>query len=456
MPPARAGAAAPRPRRCSASHPRGRATCPATPSRRRAQLPPGEPAEMPSRGGGRRSARPFPPRRQPFNGRAAPSASASPLGRGAAVPRGASASLSPPPPKPHTHSPPGAGKPPLAPTCLPTAARTSRPEARSTGLPAPSCPLAPHLTSPGLTHCPARPRLPRRLLLWDRGSAGLPPHPRAENSAYPEGGGAAACRARPSMPAAVWAQVGSRGQGGRSRWDPPAQRLGSPPHLLGAGWERRPRSAAPSAALPPSPGIARCLQRGHGAPSRGGGRGHAQRFAGLPAPGRPLAEPHLGRRGKNNQKNKNPNTKAKKKNNPNFAARNLKRGTFPAPAPAEKQRRPVPVPAPPSLAARPPPHTRLSRQPRPDARPVRGPGSAPAAGCQRPAGAGPLPFAGIFLSPSKASRRPPGAQPFPIPATRARGEIPTGGDSPAGEGGGEDPAVGPGALMQTVLLSHGS
>lgn len=133
----------------------------------RSQRPAGEPVL--SRGnqprcrrgaGRRRSARLFPPRRQPFNGRAAPSASASPLtarpGRGAAGPPGAS-TPHPPPPRPgaHPRPPPGAGEPPLAPGRLPNAAPCSQTRATPASSPraAPSHRTSPH--PPSLAYGPA-------------------------------------------------------------------------------------------------------------------------------------------------------------------------------------------------------------------------------------------------------------------------------------------------------------
>lgn len=116
----------------------------------------------------------------------------------------------------------------------------------------------------------------------------------------------------------------------------------------------------------------------------------------------------------------------------NLRGEKLETRNLPCPGTRGKTETPCSRPGsslPPLLAARPPPRTRLPLQWRLHARPVRGLGSAPAAGCQRPAGAGPLLWAGIFLSPSKASRRQLRARSFPIPATRAQGEIPTGGES---------------------------
>lgn len=105
----------------------------------------------------------------------------------------------------------------------------------------------------------------------------------------------------------------------------------------------------------------------------GAGRGHSS--ARLPAPGRLLAEPHLGRRGQRH------------KSKGNFAARNLNRGTVHAPPPAQEQRLPVPVPAPPSLS-RPPASTHTA------------PGSPPC----RPAGAGTRPGRGCQEGQGRSSR----------------------------------------------------
>lgn len=107
---------------------------------------------------------------------------------------------------------------------LPPKRRSSQPDARSAGLPAPSYPLAPHLTRPGTTAAP------RRLPLWSRGGCpGLPPVRSAVLTlravGRPPAERGSPCRRRSERRSAL----------GRGRWDPPAQRLGSPPHLLGAG-----------------------------------------------------------------------------------------------------------------------------------------------------------------------------------------------------------------------------
>lgn len=153
----------------------------------RSQRPAGEPVL--SRGnqprcrrgaGRRRSARLFPPRRQPFNGRAAPSASASPLtarpGRGAAGPPGAS-TPHPPPPRPgaHPRPPPALGSR-LSP---PAASQTPHPAARRARRrpPRPELPprTAPHLTRPRSLTARHDRGSPPAAPLGPRGCPGLPP-----------------------------------------------------------------------------------------------------------------------------------------------------------------------------------------------------------------------------------------------------------------------------------------
>lgn len=145
-----------------------------------------------------------------------------------------------------------------------------------------------------------------------------------------------------------------------------------------------------------------------------------------------------------------------------FAARNLKRGTFPAPAPAEKQRLPVPVPAPPSL-----PFSLPAR--------LHAPGS-PSSGGSTPGRCGdsarPRPRAvsgqrgqgrssGLEFSSPRAKRLGGsfglGPSPFQPPGRRAKSlQVGRAGRGARGQGRRSAPAVGSSARRQTVPLGDQS
>lgn len=232
-------------------------------------------------------------------------------------------------------------------------------------------------------------------------------------------------------------QVGSWGQGGGSRWDPPAQRLGSRLTCSGRAEEDGPVLPPPA---PPCP-RARAFPAVHSAAMG--------RLPGAAAAATHRAPPGCQRRSCRSLNHTlgggSGGGKKKKKTKKNFAARNLKRGSFPAPAPAERQRLPVPGSAPPSLSRCPParlhtPGSPSSGGPRPgrygdSARPQaragsgqRGQGrssrlefSSPRA--ERPGGRfglSPFPF------------QPPGRGAESLQVGRARGSDSTGDPAPSG------------------------
>lgn len=352
MPLARAGPTA-RTRRCSA-RPRRPAREPVVQTR--------EPAEVPSRRGERHSARRFPPRRQPFNGRAAPSASASRLGRGpargfrlapsAAGGRGA-----------HTGTrPPGAGQPPLGPGRRPNAARSSRPPAPRT---------SPHPAS----------RTARR----DRGSpTGRPSG--AGRASHPSGELCLPWGRRGDRPRSAAVHAGGWGSAGRLSGAGRAQPLGSartaprlPASPARGGLRKTAPLRRPQRRLAPEPGHSPLFTGRSWGCLLGAAATHTAPPGSLSRGGRSLNHT-LGGGEKNTHKRK------KKNNTTKLRGEKLETRNLPRSGTRGETETPCSRPSS-SLPRRPPASTHPALPPA-AARPVRGLGSAPAAGCHGQRGQG--------------------------------------------------------------------